>query len=116
MGKPAKLTIVRGTTNIFGISVTGEDGNPYILDSGQALVFGLKEDEYSDARLFVKRITNVVNGEYYLELTPADTAALEPGRYFYDIGLQNGSTVFFNVVPCSEFHIIPNITKLGDGA
>lgn len=112
-----ELGIVRGTTNAFALAVTNKDtGAPYTLETGQVLVFGLKAGKTDEERVLVKQITNTVNGEYYLELEPADTANLEPGRYYYDIGLQHGDYVFYNVIEASPFVIKPNITKLGDGA
>lgn len=112
-----KMGIVRGTTNAFALTITNKDtGAPYTLETGQVLVFGLKLGKTDEARVLVKKITHTVNGEYYLELEPADTAKLEPGRYYYDIGLQHGDYVFYNVIEASPFVIKPNITKLGDGA
>jgi len=109
------IEIVRGTTNAFSIAVTDKNGAPYTLETGQVLVFGLKRHWNSEDRVLAKKITGTVNGEYYLELTPADTADLEPGKYCYDVGLQHGSYVFYNVIEPSIFIIKPNVTKLGDG-
>lgn len=109
------LEIVRGTTNAFGLTVTDEDGAAYTLEEGQALVFGLR-DKRSDERILIKQITHATAGEYYLELEPGDTADLEPGIYMYDVGMQHGSGVFYNVIEASQFTIKPNVTKLGDGA
>lgn len=111
------LEIVRGTTNAFGLALTNrETGADYTLETGEVLVFGLKVDENADERILVKKITNAANGEYYLELEPADTADLTPGFYYYDVSLQHGSTVLYNVIEISPFLIKPNVTKLGDGA
>ena len=111
------LEIVRGTTNAFALAITNADtGAPYTLENGQVLVFGLKVGKHDEERILLKQITNAVDGEYYLELSAADTADLEPGRYYYDIGLQHGDNVFYNVIKASPFDIIPNITRLGDGA
>ena len=110
------LGVVRGTTSTFGISVIEEStGEPYALEEGQTLVFGLKRAELSEDRLFTKKVTHRVGNEYYLELSPEDTADLEPGKYFFDVGMQQGLSLFFNVVRCSPFYIFPNVTKLGDG-
>lgn len=112
-----KMEIVRGTTNSFALAVTDKaTGNPYTLETGQVLVFGLKLGKTDEERMLVKKITHTVNGEYYLELAAADTADLEPGLYYYDIGMQHGDSVFYNVIEASPFVIKPNITKLGDGA
>jgi len=111
------LSIVRGTSNVFGLVVTDADGDPFIIESGQVLVFGVKKRPKDEDRVLIKTITHSVDdGTYYLELTPADTADLEPGKYFYDVGLQHGANVFFNVIEASVFEIKPNITELGDGA
>lgn len=110
------ISIVRGTTNAFGIKVTDDEGKEYTLESGQVLVFGIKKKPTDMERLLVKTITNTVNGEYYLELTPADTENIEPGKYFYDVGMQQGESIFYNIIEASVFEIKPNITELGDGS
>ncbi len=109
-----KIEIVRGTSNMFGIAVNDADGNPYLLEDNETLVFGLKKNPRDDKCVLVKSVTNTVNGEYYLELSPGDTANLEYGQYFYDVGLQVGKSVFFNVIEMSEFLIKPNAAKCGD--
>lgn len=119
-----QLEIVRGTNNAFGIAVKDENGAAYTLEVDQTLVFALKPDPLNpnmknqtadeDGRVLVKPITRTVNGEYYLELVPSDTANLLPGRYFYDVGMQQGGTVFYNIIKASPFMILPNVAKLGD--
>lgn len=110
------ISIVRGTTNAFGIKVLDREGDEFTLESNQVLVFGVKRRPTDLERILVKTITTSVNGEYYLELTPADTADIEPGKYFYDVGMQQGESVFYNVIEASVFEIKPNITELGDGS
>lgn len=110
------IEIVRGTTDAFGLTLTDkETGAPYTLEEGQVLVFAMKIDKLAEDRVLIKKITHAVNGEYYLEFEPADTDHLAPGRYFYDVGLQQGSTVLRNVVKGSTFTILPGAAKLGDG-
>lgn len=111
------IEIVRGTTNSFGITpVDEESGNALTLETGQVLVFAMKKQPKDAERVLVKKITHTVNGEYYLEFSPADTADLEPGVYYYDIGLQHGANVFYNVIKCRKMKLIANISELGDGA
>ena len=110
-----KLEIVRGTSRSFGISVKNkETGHPYTLEVGETLVFGLKKSPRDKKCVLLKPITHTVNGEYYLELTPADTANLEYGLYHYDVGLQVGATVLYNVIEWSDFLIKPNAVECGD--
>lgn len=110
------ISIVRGTTAAFGIVINDAAGNPFVLEPGQVLVFGLKKRPKDDERVLIKKFTNRVEDQYYLELSAADTADLEPGKYFYDVGLQHGNNVFYNIIEASAFDIKPNITELGDGA
>lgn len=110
------ISVVRGTSNSFGIAITDSEGRPYTLETGQVLVFALKRKPKDEERIMVKQITVTVNGEYYLELTPADTMDLECGKYYYDIGMQHGAYIFYNVIEASVFVIKPNITELGDGS
>lgn len=110
-----EISIVRGTTNAFGVTVTDETGKEYTLEEGQTLVFGLKHSEMDENRVLVKKIQKTASGEHYLELMPEDTIHLEPGTYYYDIGLQHGLSVFHNVVEPTKFFITPNVTQLGDG-
>ncbi len=110
------IEIVRGTTNSFKLTLTDAQGNPYTLETGQVLVFGIKERKTDEERLLVKKLHSTATGEYYLELEAADTADIPPGRKFYDIGLQHGDFVFYNVIRTSVFNLLPNVTQLGDGA
>lgn len=112
-----EISIVRGTTNIFGIAVKNPNGDPYVISDGQVLVFGLKRRAKDEERVLLKKITSMTEaGVYYLELLPSDTADLETGKYYYDIGLQHGDSVFYNIIPASTFQILPNVTELGDGS
>ena len=111
------LSIVRGTSNVFGLAITNADGTPFFLEDGQALVFAVKKRPKDEERVLVKKVTNSIEeGTFYLELFPSDTEDIEAGRYYYDVGLQYGNSVFFNVIEASVFDIKPNISKLGDGS
>jgi len=109
------LEIVAGTTNAFTLALTNADGVPYQLQAGEVLVFALARDRMGEDRALIKPITKYVNGEYYMELAPADTADLLPMKYYYDVGLQTAAG-FYNVIPASPFTLLPGITQAGDGA
>ena len=109
------LEMVRGRTKAWGLQVKDDDGSALVLEEGQQLIFGLKKNENDENCVLTKVITNSIDGEYYLELQPADTASLAPGRYYYDVSLQQGETVLYTVVEISPFIIKHNVTKLGDG-
>jgi hypothetical protein len=105
-----KLEMVRGTTEIFEISVTNR-GEPYTLTSGEELVFGIRQKYSDDEAVLVKTTTEEVDaGVYSVKLVPEDTINLKDIAYFYDVGLRSG-TDFYNVIEPSPFILKKNATK-----
>lgn len=108
------LSIVRGTTNSFAITIKNANGGDHTLEQDQYLVFGLKRNEMDENRVLIKPITRTTSGEHYLELEPKETENLEPGIYYYDVGMQQGSSIFYKPIEATPIRIKPNVTKLGD--
>ena len=109
------ISIIRGTTNTFGIALTNEEGAPVLLEEGQVIVFGVKKNPKDIDCIFVKRTTGLVDDVYCFTIEPSDTIDLEVGRYFYDVGIQHGDSIYYNAIESSIFNLEQNITKLGDG-
>lgn len=107
------IEIVRGTTNTFSISVFNDEGEPYDLQSGETLIFGIKKDPRELTNLIQKTVAEGTGGVYIVELTPDDTADVPFGKYFYDVSVKSGAD-FFNVIETSVFDIKKNVTKWGD--
>lgn len=106
------ITMIRGTSAAFGVAVTDEDGNAYTLQSGETLRFGIKTTPNATEYILQKDFTDTdTEGNYTFTIDPADTAALDFGAYWYDIGLQSGED-YWNVIPASAFNIAYNITGL----
>lgn len=105
-----KITIVRGTTNSFAIAIVDEEGEAYVLESGEVLRFGIKA-RAEDAQYIVEKEMTTANndGEYEFTITVSDTANLPFGTYAYDVGLQSGNA-YYNVIPASDFVVAKNIT------
>lgn len=113
------IEIVRGTSNTFDIEVTDANGDPYTLADGEQIIFGVKKKPEHGECLIKKVSTACTDGVCTIEIDPEDTLELPFGKYFYDVGLRSGSD-FFQIIGCEkfklpEFHILPNITKWGDG-
>lgn len=97
----AKLKINRGTTYIR----TGTYSVDGVLTSliGATVRFTMKDGEYdSDATdttaLIKKNVTNgTIDGAYTITLDPADTATIEPGKYNYDIKVENADGTIFKL-------------------
>ena len=61
-------------------------------------VMGVKQD-YDDAQMLITKslnngITKIDTGKYRVDFTPADTGALDPDNYVYDLRFTLGNTVF----------------------
>jgi hypothetical protein len=115
------LEVVRGTTNTFELHLTGPDGEPYDLTKPETLVFGVKADKRDAECIFAKPVRMIQNSDgtnshYFLELMPKETWLLQPGIYYYDIGLwePGEDDNFYNVIQASKFTVLPNITTMGD--
>lgn len=108
-----KIKIVRGTTNIFNITINDESGAVYELTDGDKIVFGVKRDPDDTEFVLLKTASFVESeGVYSVTLAPEDTIDLKCVDYFYDVSLQSGDN-FFNVIEPSPFTITPNITAPG---
>ncbi len=106
------IAIVRGTTNSFGIVIKNVlTGEPYTLETGEVLRFGVKRRPEDAECLFTKEITEADEAGFYLfTVTPSDTLELDFGIYFYDVGLQDGAA-YYPIIAASPFEIAWNITK-----
>lgn len=105
------ITIVRGTTNGFSLTVTDDDGNAYTLQTGEFFRFGVKQTPTDTQYLMTKTFSEAnEDGDYAFSIVPDDTAELQFGSYWYDIGLQSGSN-YFNIIPASAFEITYNVTE-----
>lgn len=110
------VEIVRGTTNVFEITVKDAYGEPYNLREGEQLLFGLKKAYTDKEYVFVKTITATSDrdGVYTVIIVPEDTAKCECCRYHYDVAVQSGED-FYNIIENSVMYINKNITKWGCG-
>lgn len=107
-----KIEIIRCTTNVFQVTVTDAKGALYNLGSGEKIVFGLKAKPTDTELLLTKTAEILGEGLFKISLCPEDTENLAPGRYSYDVGLDNG-TDFFNIIEPSPFVIVQNVTCRG---
>lgn len=82
------ITLTRGDSFVADISITDQDGQPYIPVEGDVIRFAMKSS-YKDAEpLLVK---NVPIDTMKLVIDPEDTKSLAFGKYVYDIELTKAS-------------------------
>lgn len=105
-----RIEVVRGTTNTFEISIVDSSGGAYDLGSNEKIMFGIKKKPEDKETIFTKTAEVIGSGLFRVTISPADTEALAFGRYWYDVGLQNGAD-FYNVIEANPFEILANITS-----
>lgn len=106
------VSMIRGTTQKINLTITDDSGTPAEIEPTDILMFGVK-DSYKDSEYVLIKILSSSSEEnvYECYIEPGDTLGLNCDKpYFYDIGLQRGSD-FYNIIPASEFNILPNITS-----
>lgn len=105
-----RIEVVRGTTNTFEISIVDSSGAAYDLGSNEKIMFGVKKNPKDAEMLFMRTAEIVGSGLFKVKISPSDTENLSFGKYWYDVGLQNGED-FYNVIEANPFEIAPNITS-----
>lgn len=97
----SKLTINRGTTYIRSGTYSVDGVATSLI--GAVIRFTAKTSEYSadttdaDASIAKNITTGTAQGEYEVVLDPADTASLTPGKYFYDIKVENADGTIYKL-------------------
>jgi len=88
------ITLTRGDSFVADISITDQDGQPYIPVEGDVIRFAMKTSYEDASPLLVK---NIPIDTMKLILDPLDTKDLDFGRYVYDIELtkENGEVDTF---------------------
>ena len=107
------ITMIRGTSATFSLTIEDESGNPYTLQADEVLRFGIKTTP-TDSQYIFSVDFNVpdTDGSYSFSISPADTENLSFGSYWYDVGLQSGEDDYWNVIPASAFYLAYNVTGL----
>lgn len=97
----ANLNIDRGTTYVITFNYTKAGVATTLV--GATVRFTMKTTEYStdtddsDASLVKNITTGTAGGVATITINPSDTATLAPGKYFYDIKVDeasDGATVY----------------------
>ena len=78
------ITMVRGDTLSFGLSIDGLDGQDL-----ETAFFTCKSNKSNVSNVFQKSLDDGISkandGEYVVRVAPEDTANVEAGKYFYDL-------------------------------
>ena len=110
------ITTRQGGTLYLTINLTDIDNNPYTLESGDKIRFGVRNISGGEKMIY-KELTSSdeVDGEYPLTLTPENTN-IAVGRYLYDVSLQLSSGELYDIVSADYFIVKDSVTFKGDSA
>lgn len=104
-----QLSMIRGTTKVIHITILDAQGQKYLPQDGDVVRFGVKATPEQPRYLIQKTTSQTSNGIVTITLEPEDTIHLPYGEFKYDVGLESDG-MYFNIIPCSDFILCPNIT------
>lgn len=90
----AELTLNQGTTFTSDLKIANDDGTPRNL-ANATFISQIRKSYYSinpTANIIITS-SNTVNGEITLSVDAANTSNISPGRYLYDVKMNDGGAV-----------------------
>lgn len=99
------ISIIRGDSAIFEITITDKDKNIYTPTSDDTVTFTVKENTRSNAIVFQKP---VVNGKIVID--PKDTEDLRYGKYVYDVQLVTADGWVDTIITPHLFNVLGEVT------
>lgn len=110
MAIKANLVIDQGTT--FNADIDLVDTNDQIYDlTGYTVASQMRKNYTSSAAVTFTCSTFAATGKIFLSLTPEATAAIEPGRYLYDVEITSPGGVKTRVVE-GIVTVTPGMTRI----
>lgn len=105
------LSITKGTSFAVGLEIFASDGTAHIVNAGDTIRFGVKSNLTDSNYLIEKNVSGTGSNKCTISLIPAETAILNAGTYYYDIGLQTSSGGYYIVVPVSKIIVTLSVTS-----
>lgn len=101
------IRLTRGDTAYLTVPIKTEDGEEYIMQSGDVLTFSVKKNKLAEEYLFQK----VVNGSNEIHIEPSDTTDIPYGKYRYDVQMNLSSGDVFTIIEPNTFEIMEEVTR-----
>jgi hypothetical protein len=105
-----ELTLEQGATFSTTITVNDAAGTTKNLVNYSARSQMRKSYYSNTAKTFDVSVTNPLVGEITMGMTAANTANVTPGRYVYDLEIQDGSGVVTRIFE-GIVVVLPNVTR-----
>ena len=102
------ISITRGDTPSFTVSVTDAAGAPYELQDGDRLTFTVKRYTKPQDPVIIQRVMDAETGPSF-QLTSEETS-LDYGTYRYDVELQTAGGGTYTVVKPDKLTITEEVT------
>lgn len=102
------ISITRGDTPSFTVSVTDASGAPYELKDGDRLTFTVKRSTKPQDPVIIQRVMDAETGPSF-QLTSEETS-LDYGTYRYDVELQTAGGGTYTVVKPDKLTITEEVT------
>lgn len=99
------ISMIRGDSGVFKISITDTDGKPVELTKGDVLTFTLR-GAVRNPTITMQKI--IAGGE--LNIKPSDTEGLAFGAYVYDIELKRADGYVDTIIPPHKFLLMEEVT------
>lgn len=99
------ISITRGDSAIFALTIKKADGKPYEIAEGDTIIFTVKKSTF-DAKIIAQK--KVVDG--VVRLHPDDTKGLEYGTYYYDVELTQADGFVSTVISPHKFIVEQEVT------
>lgn len=105
--KDGTIQLTRGDTARLAVPIINElDGEEYVIQSGDTLVFSVKKT-VSDTEVLLEK---VLKGENTFHIEPKDTAKMKFGHYKYDVQLTTAGGDVYTVIAPTTFEILSEVT------
>lgn len=109
MAAYSEITIEQGATFRTTVNVEDAYNNPINL-AGFTSSSMMRKSYYSTTSYIINtQITGTANGEITLTMSSANTTNLSPGRYVYDLIINDGSTITRVVEGIAT--VLPSVTR-----
>lgn len=99
------ISITRGDSAIFDITITDKQKNIYTPGEGDEIIFTVKENTRSNAIVFQKLVEN-----NQVIINPSDTEDLRYGKYVYDVQLKTADGWVDTVITPHIFNVLGEVT------
>lgn len=107
----SNLTVDQGTDFTASVDVTDTDGDALNL-TGFTVAGQVRRSYYSSTAITLTcAVANATSGVITVSLSAAQSDAMKPGRYVYDVEITNSGGVKTRVLE-GQLEIMPGVTKI----